>query len=570
MLNFSKGTPVAYPVLAITGESNVDRVLKFQTKGLNRFYIGLDDTAEGGGDAGSSFVIKAFTDAGAYIDTPVLIARASDAPITFTRTLDSTSVFDGAVVVAGGVGIHKSVHIGGHLTVGAAGNFEVDPLGNIYKIKGIDYVFPGIQGGADTYLKNDGNGNLSWAAASGSGALSGAASPLRVSGTNIYLGYANYPWTYDAAASVQWAPENSAKKALVLQATLAQAAPIFEIQSSNGTPILSVNALGTASFVSGVNASSAITVNTGVANTYVRMSHVGGYPYVLWNNPSGSGTTVYAFGGWPWDGGLGFTTNGSVATFYVQGSTSRVGINISGSLSAPLDQLSFGQAPAAGATRAMINLSNTALVDGNANGTYIGANPAAFSGDFIHFQIGGTTIFKVGPAGVVLPAHTHTGADITTAVENANHCPWTGLTGVPATFTPTTHTHDASGLVDGAVTYSKVYTDQMTISSGTITALNGGVGLTPGLYALTLIASDGTTSSIMFTIDSAPHSLGYSGNTETVTESMFSFGLYVYKRISWTAGTVDFMLRTREDHVTQVSIGTADATNATVKLRRIL
>lgn len=62
---------------------------------------------------------------------------------------------------------------------------------------------------------------------------------------------------------------------------------------------------------------------------------------------------------------------------------------------APVDTLSIGTAPVAGATRALVNLSNTALSGGSANGTYIGANPAAFTGDFLNFQINGATKVRV-------------------------------------------------------------------------------------------------------------------------------------------------------------------------------
>lgn len=63
--------------------------------------------------------------------------------------------------------------------------------------------------------------------------------------------------------------------------------------------------------------------------------------------------------------------------------------------------LSFSVAPKASATSAMVNFSNTALSSGSANGTYLGMNPAAFTGDFIRFQINGTSNLIVTGAGTL-------------------------------------------------------------------------------------------------------------------------------------------------------------------------
>lgn len=66
--------------------------------------------------------------------------------------------------------------------------------------------------------------------------------------------------------------------------------------------------------------------------------------------------------------------------------------------------LSFGAAPKANATSAMINLSDTALSSGNSNGTYIGGNPAAFTGDFLKFQVANTSVLKVDSSGAMTMA----------------------------------------------------------------------------------------------------------------------------------------------------------------------
>ena len=62
----------------------------------------------------------------------------------------------------------------------------------------------------------------------------------------------------------------------------------------------------------------------------------------------------------------------------------------------PVDMFAIGTAPVASNTHALVNLSNTALSGASANGTYLGANPAAFSGNLVDLQIGGNRKFGIG------------------------------------------------------------------------------------------------------------------------------------------------------------------------------
>lgn len=75
--------------------------------------------------------------------------------------------------------------------------------------------------------------------------------------------------------------------------------------------------------------------------------------------------------------------------------------NVSIGTALPLDALSIATAPVASATRALVNLSNTALSGGSANGTYLGANPAACTGDFLNFQLAGAARAKLTCAGAL-------------------------------------------------------------------------------------------------------------------------------------------------------------------------
>ena len=73
--------------------------------------------------------------------------------------------------------------------------------------------------------------------------------------------------------------------------------------------------------------------------------------------------------------------------------------NVGIGTASPVDSFSIGTAINASATHALFNLSNTALSSGSGNGTYIGANPASFSGNFIDFQVNGSRAFSVSAGG---------------------------------------------------------------------------------------------------------------------------------------------------------------------------
>lgn len=62
----------------ITSAAGTPRNIDFQTAGANRFLIvGADNAPESGANAGSNFRIQRYSDAGAFIDIPLLINRAS-------------------------------------------------------------------------------------------------------------------------------------------------------------------------------------------------------------------------------------------------------------------------------------------------------------------------------------------------------------------------------------------------------------------------------------------------------------------------------------------------------------
>jgi hypothetical protein len=123
--------------------------------------------------------------------------------------------------------------------------------------------------------------------------------------------------------------------------------------------------------------------------------------YQRWYSSASGGSNLYLYSGWPWSNTVAFTKDGTTGMLTFDTVNGRLGVNVNGADTAPLDQMSFGTPPSAGATRAMVNLTNTALNAGNANGTYIGANVNTASADFVCYQVSGSAKFKVDKDGKV-------------------------------------------------------------------------------------------------------------------------------------------------------------------------
>lgn len=66
-----------------------------------------------------------------------------------------------------------------------------------------------------------------------------------------------------------------------------------------------------------------------------------------------------------------------------------------------VDALSLCTSPVASATRALLNLSNTALSAGSASGTYLGANPLSCTGNFLDLQLADAARAKLTCAGAL-------------------------------------------------------------------------------------------------------------------------------------------------------------------------
>lgn len=77
----SWSSTLATQLLISTAAGGTTRGLGLQTSGLNRFYLGIDQTAEGGSNAGSNFFLGRYNDAGVWIDNPLTINRATGAVV---------------------------------------------------------------------------------------------------------------------------------------------------------------------------------------------------------------------------------------------------------------------------------------------------------------------------------------------------------------------------------------------------------------------------------------------------------------------------------------------------------
>jgi hypothetical protein len=259
-------------------------------------------------------------------------------------------------------------------------------------------------------------------------------------GTSFQVGditNSKVPFTIESGASTNSMYINSSGKVGVGTTN-----PVNTLQV--GTPNFSGS--GYALQANGTNYGADIQVNT----TNGIGLHVGnaanattGYAFDIENNKSGTPSMLFNIG---WDGKVGIGTTSPSAQLDVNGTINATAMTINGvpvgtgsgdnlgdhtatqnlnlgshllvgnggssglaissggnvgiGTTSPVDLVSLGSVNAS-ATHASLNLSNTALSGASASGTYIGANPASASADFINYQVGGATKFKVDKNGKV-------------------------------------------------------------------------------------------------------------------------------------------------------------------------
>ncbi len=83
----TSGDGTGAPGFKLDGAAANNRFYNVRTGGLLRWTWGADSTAESGSNAGSSFKIGAWDDAGSFIDSPITIARVAGGAFTFSRPI---------------------------------------------------------------------------------------------------------------------------------------------------------------------------------------------------------------------------------------------------------------------------------------------------------------------------------------------------------------------------------------------------------------------------------------------------------------------------------------------------
>ncbi|WP_049974162.1 right-handed parallel beta-helix repeat-containing protein [Azospirillum sp. B4] len=78
--------PTATTSVTIDGAPGNWRYVGFKTAGVSRFDVGIDVAGESGGNAGSDFFVHRFADDGSFIDSPVIVSRATGSA-TFASAL---------------------------------------------------------------------------------------------------------------------------------------------------------------------------------------------------------------------------------------------------------------------------------------------------------------------------------------------------------------------------------------------------------------------------------------------------------------------------------------------------
>jgi len=114
--------------LAIRGDAGQNRLISYRTGALQRFGLYVNNTAESGANAGSNFAIRAYSDAGTLLSTPLFIQRSTGnvgmgttAPYS-TLTVGTTDAT--AEITSGGPNTHLTLK-----TVGSSGALRFFTIG---------------------------------------------------------------------------------------------------------------------------------------------------------------------------------------------------------------------------------------------------------------------------------------------------------------------------------------------------------------------------------------------------------------------------------------------------------
>jgi hypothetical protein len=92
--------------MVMDGDAGQSKIITYRTAGLQRFGLYVNNTAESGSNAGSNFAIRAYSDAGTLLNTPLFIERSTGnvgirttAPISPLNVYNSSSSVSSVILV---------------------------------------------------------------------------------------------------------------------------------------------------------------------------------------------------------------------------------------------------------------------------------------------------------------------------------------------------------------------------------------------------------------------------------------------------------------------------------------
>lgn len=167
--------------------------------------------------------------------------------------------------------------------------FQIDATGNIIMLHGINTSFPAVQGAANTFLQNDGAGNLSWVTAPG------GANMWTLSGNNLYpatLGNYVGIGTSSPVSFLDISPSAPGSTTLLSSTTTGTGnAGYFEVNNATSiSAALSVTSNGAGS------GSSIVSYNTGNGRAgHFETTNSGNINAALEGNANGNAPAIYGF-----------------------------------------------------------------------------------------------------------------------------------------------------------------------------------------------------------------------------------------------------------------------------------
>ncbi len=188
-------TGAADATATLSADAGRTKNLLLSTAGVRRWALQSNGTAESGGNAGSNFLLLAYSDADALLGAWLSVTRATGV-VTLASAAASTTTTTGALVVPnGGVGIGGALTVGGAISGGSGLTLNAGGIGD----QNITLVSTGT-----------GSVNITAAAGSRRGLVIGGASaannfPLRVlydSNAGVFLEHANLDAGTQAAANI--------------------------------------------------------------------------------------------------------------------------------------------------------------------------------------------------------------------------------------------------------------------------------------------------------------------------------------------------------------------------------